>query len=317
MFTIDELERAAETVHRVLPETPQIRWPLLEQRVKAQVWVKHENHTPIGTFKLRGALFYIAELRRKAPEVKGVIAATRGNFGQSVAFAAVNAGLRTVIVVPRNNSKEKNAAMRALGAELIEFGNDFQDALEYAERLAREGQLHFVDSFNLVLVQGVASYALELFRSVPDLDFVYVPIGLGSGICGTVAARNALGLKSKIIGVVASAVPAYALSFQARKPVSTAAANTIADGMACRTPNPAAVAIICQNVDRIVTVPDSEIIEAMKLYFSATHNVAEGAAAAPLAALLQEQQAAVSKRVALIHSGSNVDSDLFASVLSS
>ena len=317
MFTIDELERAAETVHRVLPETPQIRWPLLEQRVKAQVWVKHENHTPIGTFKLRGALFYIAELRRKAPEVKGVIAATRGNFGQSVAFAAVNAGLRTVIVVPRNNSKEKNAAMRALGAELIEFGNDFQDALEYAERLAREGQLHFVDSFNLVLVQGVASYALELFRSVPDLDFVYVPIGLGSGICGTIAARNALGLKSKIIGVVSSALPAYALSFQARKPVSTAAANTIADGMACRTPNPAAVAIICQNVDRIVTVPDSEIIEAMKLYFSATHNVAEGAAAAPLAALLQEQQAAVSKRVALIHSGSNVDSDLFASVLSS
>ena len=218
MFTINELERAAETVHRVLPETPQIRWPLLDQRVKAQVWVKHENHTPIGTFKIRGALFYIAELRRKAPEVKGVIAATRGNFGQSVAFAAVNGGLRTVIVVPRNNSKEKNAAMRALGAKLIEFGNDFQDALEHAERLAREAQLHFVDSFNLDLVQGVASYALELFRGVSNLDFVYVPIGLGSGICGTIAVRNALGLKTKIIGVVASGAPAYALSFQAREP---------------------------------------------------------------------------------------------------
>ena len=197
---------------------PQIRWPLLDQRVKAQAWVKHENHTPIGTFKIRGALFYIAELRRKAPEVKGVIAATRGNFGQSVAFAAVNGGLRTVIVVPRNNSKEKNDAMRALGAELIEFGNDFQDALEHAERLAREAQLHFVDSFNLDLVQGAASYALELFRGVSNLDFVYVPIGLGSGICGTIAVRNALGLKTKIIGVVASGAPAYALSFQAREP---------------------------------------------------------------------------------------------------
>jgi threonine dehydratase len=316
MFKIDELERAAETVHRVLPETPQIRWPLLDQRIKAQVWVKHENHTPIGTFKIRGALFYFAELRRKAPEVKGVIAATRGNFGQSVAFAAANSGLRTVIVVPRKNSKEKNAAMRALGAELIEFGDDFQDALEHAEGLAREAQLHFVDAFSLGLVQGVASYALELFRSVPNLDFVYVPIGLGSGICGTVAARNALGLKTEVIGVVASGAPAYALSFQAREPVS-AAVKTMADGMACRVPNPAAVEIITQNVHHIVRVPDNEIIEAMKLYFSATHNVAEGAAAAPLAALLQEREAAVNKRVALIHSGSNVDSDLFSSVLSS
>ena len=200
------------------------------------MWVKHENHTSIGTFKIRGALFYIAELRRKAPEVEGVIAATRGNFGQSVAFAAVNGGLRTVIVVARNNSKEKNAAMRALGAQVIQFGRDFQEALEYAEDLARETQLHFVDSFNLELVQGVASYGLELFRSVPNLDFVYVPIGLGSGICGTIAARNALGSKTKIIGVVPSGAPAYALSFQARKPVSTATVNTIADGMACRVP---------------------------------------------------------------------------------
>jgi threonine dehydratase len=317
MFTIEELDRAAEIVHAVLPETPQIRWPLLDQRAEAEVWVKQENHTPIGAFKIRGALFYVSELRRKDPEVKGVIAATRGNFGQSVAFAGVNSGLRTVIVVPHGNSKEKNAAMRALGAEVTDFGNDFQDAFEYAEQFAKESRLHFVDSFSLELVQGVASYGLELFRSVPNLDYVYVPIGMGSGICGTVAARNALGLKTRIVGVVSSGAPAYALSFQAGKPVSTAAVNTMADGLACRVPNPVAVEIINQNVERVITVTDSEIMEAMKLYFSATHNVAEGAAAAPLAALLQERKIIRNKRVGLIHSGSNIDSDLFASVLAS
>jgi threonine dehydratase len=315
MFTIDKLDRAAGIVHAVLPETPQIRWPLLSQRVEAEVWVKQENHTPVGAFKIRGAVFYISELRRNSPEVKGVIAATRGNFGQSVAFAGIHSGIRTVIVVPHGNSKEQNAAVRGLGAELIEFGNDFQDAFEHAEQLAKELQLHFIDSFSLELVQGVASYGLELFRRVPSLDYVYVPIGMGSGICGTVAARNALGLRTRIVGVVSSGAPAYALSFQARKPVSTSAVNTMADGLACRVPNPVAVEIINQNVDHVVTVADSEIMEAMKLYFSATHNVAEGAAAAPLAAALQEQKLLRDKRVALIHSGSNVDSDLFAAVL--
>ena len=315
MFDIDELERAAEVVHKVLPETPQIRWPLLCQRLEADVWVKQENHTPIGAFKIRGALFYISELQRKYPEVGGVIAATRGNFGQSVTFAGVVAGLRTVIVVPHGNGREQNAAMRGWGAEVVEFGQDFRDALEQAEHLAKELQLHFIDSFSLILVQGVASYALELFRSVPNLDYVYVPIGMGSGICGTIAARNALGLKTRIIGVVSSGAPAYALSFQAGKPVSTPTVNTMAAGMSCRVPNPVAVDIINRNVDHIVTIPDSEIIEAMRIYFSATHNVAEGAAAAPLAALLQEKKIVRNKRVALIHSGSNIDSDIFASVL--
>jgi threonine dehydratase len=317
MFTIGELERAAEVVHRVLPETPQIRWPLLCQQVKADVWVKQENHTPIGAFKIRGALFYVSELQRKHSEVDGVIAATRGNFGQSVTFAGVQAGLRTVIVVPHGNSPEQNAAMRSLGAELLEFGNDFQDALEHAGQLATELRLHFIDSFSLILVQGVASYALELFRRVMDLDYVYVPIGMGSGICGTIAARNALGLKTRIIGVVSSGAPAYALSFQAGKPITTPTVNTMADGMSCRIPNPVAVDIINQNVDHIVTVPDGEIIEAMRIYFSATHNVAEGAAAAPLAALLQEQKIMRNKRVALIHSGCNIDRDRFVSVLAS
>jgi threonine dehydratase len=315
MFAIDELERAAEVVHAVLPETPQIRWPLLCQRVEADVWVKQENHTPTGAFKIRGALFYISELRQKHPELEGVIAATRGNFGQSVAFAGVRAGLHTVIVVPHGNSPEQNAAMRGLGAELIEFGRDFQDALEHADKLAKESRLHFIDSFSLTLVQGVASYALELFRSVPDLDYVYVPIGLGSGICGTIATRNALGLPTKIIGVVSTGASAYALSFQAGKPVSTTTVNTMADGMSCRVPNPVAVDIINRNVDHVVTVPDSEIMEAMRIYFRTTHNVAEGAAAAPLAALLREQKSVRDKRIALIHSGCNIDSRMFASLL--
>jgi threonine dehydratase len=315
MFSIDELERAAEVVHNVLPETPQIRWPLLCQRLEADVWVKQENHTPIGAFKIRGAWFYIAELRRKHPEVEGVIAATRGNFGQSVTFAGVRAGLRTVIVVPHGNGREQNAAIRGLGAEVIEFGKDFQDALEHARYLAKESGLHFIDSFSLVLVQGVASYALELFRSVPKLDYVYVPIGMGSGICGTIATRNALGLQTRIIGVVSSGAPAYALSFQAGKPVSTPTVNTMADGLACRVPDPIAVDIINRNVDHIVAIPDSEIMEAMRIYFSITHNVAEGAAAAPLAALLQEQKIVRNKRLALIHSGCNIDTNVFASVL--
>ena len=218
-------------------------------------------------------------------------------------------------MVPHGNGREQNAAMRGWGAEVVEFGQDFQDALERAEHLAKELRLHFIDSFSLVLVQGVASYALELFRRVPNLDYVYVPIGMGSGICGTIAARNALGLKTRIIGVVSSGAPAYALSFQAGKPVSTPTVKTMADGMSCRVPNPVAVDIINRNVDHIVTIPDSEIREAMRIYFSATHNVAEGAAAAPLAALLQEQKMVRNKRVALIHSGSNIDSDIFASVL--
>jgi threonine dehydratase len=317
MFSLSELERAAEVVHRVLPETPQFRWPLLCQKVKTEVWVKQENHTPIGAFKIRGALFYVSELKRKHSETEGVIAATRGNFGQSVTFAGVQAGLKTVIVVPRGNNPEQNAAMRGLGAELIEFGNDFQDALEHAGQLATELRLHFIDSFSLVLVRGVASYALELFRRVLDLDYVYVPIGMGSGICGTIAARNALGLKTRIVGVVSSGAPAYALSFQAGTPVSTPEVNTMADGMSCRVPNPVAVDIINRNVDHIVTVTDSEIAEAMRLYFSATHNVAEGAAAAPLAALLQEQEIRRNQRVALIHSGCNIDRDRFVSVLAS
>ena len=310
-----ELESAAALVHARMPPTPQYCWPLLAKRTGVEVWVKHENHTPIGAFKIRGGIVYIDHLKRAEPGVTGVVAATRGNHGQSVTCAALAAGLRAVIVVPQGNSQEKNAAMRAQGAELIEHGHDFQAAYEYAGGLARERGLHPFPSFHPVLTRGVGTYALELFRAVPDLDTVYVPIGLGSGICGVIAARDALGLKTKVVGVSAENAPTYALSFAAGKPVSTNAADTMADGMACRVPVADAVAAINKGADRIVTVGDDAIMAGMRAYFADTHNVAEGAGAAPLAALLSERARMQGKRVALILSGGNVDTAVYRGVL--
>ncbi len=310
------IEAAATIVHKTILPTPQIRWPLLCERTGAEVWVKHENHTPVGAFKLRGGLVYFEELKQQEPNVSGVIAATRGNHGQSIAFSAGRLGLRAVMVVPRGNSKEKNAAMRGQGAELIEYGDDFQDALEHATQLAKKQRLHFVPSFDVALVRGVATYALELFRAVDKLDAVYVPIGLGSGICGTIAVRDALGLKTEIIGVTACAAPAYALSFVAGKPISADVAPTIADGMACRIPDPMALEIIRAGVSRIVAVEEFEIRDAIRHLFTDTHNVAEGAGASSLAALLKEKDRMRGRRVALIQTGGSIDSDAFAAILS-
>ena len=313
--TLAEFERAAALVHAIMPPTPQYRWPLLEARAGTEVWVKHENHLPVGAFKVRGGIVYMAALRQRTPEVTGVIAATRGNHGQSIALAATRAGLHPVIIVPRGNSPEKNAAMAALGAELIEHGSDFQAAFEHAERLAGERNLHFVRSFDPTLILGVGSAALELFRAVERIDAVYVPVGMGSGLCAAIAVRDALGLDTEVIGVVAAGAPAYALSFAAGKVVATNRADTIADGMACRVPVASAVEQICAGAARIVTVEDAEIRAAMRHYFTDTHNVAEGAGAAPLAALLQEWDRMQGRRVALILTGGNVDRDLFAEVL--
>lgn len=309
------LEAAAQLVHRVIPPTPQICWPLVCQRAEAEVWVKHENHTVAGAFKVRGGLVYMEALKQREPWVAGVIAATRGNHGQSVAFAAKRAGLRSVIVVPHGNSREKNAAMRALGAELIECGSDFQEAYEHAARLAQAERLHFVPSFDAVLVAGVASYALELFSAVANFDAVYVPIGMGSGICGVIAVREALGLRTEVVGVVASGAPAYALSYAAGRPIATESALTIADGIACRVPDPEALEIIGKGASRVATVTDDEIGAAMRHLFSDTHNAAEGAGAAALAALLKERDRMRGRRVALILSGGNVDREVFAETL--
>jgi threonine dehydratase len=313
---IESLRAATALVAAVIPPTPAIRWPLLCARAGAEVWVKHENHTPVGAFKLRGGLVYFDGLTRREPHLTGVIAATRGNHGQSVAYCAALHGLRSVILVPHGNSPEKNAAMRALGAELIESGHDFQAAFEHATRLAAEQNLHFVPSFAEPLVSGVATSTLELFESVPALDAVYIPIGLGSGICGALAARAALKLNTEVIGVVAAAAPAYALSFAAGRPISADVAPTVADGMACRVPHPAALAHIRAGVSRIVTVDESEIRAAMRHLFADTHNAAEGAGAAALAALLQERDRMRSRRVAVILTGGNVDSEKFSEILS-
>ena len=309
------IEAAAETVHAVMPPTPAHRWPLLAARTGAEVWVKHENHTPIGAFKIRGGLVYMDRLRRGNPAVRGAVAATRGNFGQSVAVAARMNGLQPVVVVPRGNSREKNAAMKAQGAELVVHGGDFQESLEYAHGLAKARGLHMVASFAEPLVHGTATYALELFRAVPDLDAVYVPIGLGSGICGVIAARDALGLRTGIVGVCAERAAAYALSFEAGRPVSTNSADTMADGMACRVPDADAVAIVNAGAARVVAVGEDEIEDAMRAYYTDTHNIAEGAGAAPLAALMREREAMKGKKVALILSGGNIDREVYLRVL--
>lgn len=313
--SLSDLEEAADLVHRFVPPTPQFVWPLLDRRLGAEAWVKHENHTAVGAFKVRGGLVWFDTLRKRRPDVPGTIAATRGNHGQSVAFAAARAGVPATIVVPVGNSPEKNAAMRALGATLVEHGRDFQAALERSREIAEERGLLFVPSFAPELVRGVASYALELFRAAPPLDRVYVPIGLGSGICGVLAARDALDLATEVVGVCAEGAPAYALSFAAGRPVPTGSADTMADGLACRIPVPEAVEAIVRGAARVVTVSDAEIRSAMRALFSDTHNVAEGAGAASLAAALRESAVNAGKRIALVLSGGNVDRDVFARVL--
>jgi len=315
MIDLETLETAADFVRRVMLPTPQFCWPLLSRRIGTELWVKHENHTPIGAFKLRGGLVYLDEVKRSHPDICGVVTATTGNHGQSIALAAARLELEATIVVPRGNSIEKNRAMEGFGARLIEAGRDFQAAYEYAVALAERERLHLVRSFDALLVRGVASYGLELFRAVPDLDTVYVPIGLGSGICGVIAAREALGLTAEIVGVVSENAATYALSFAAGKPVSTNSADTMAGGLAVRVPDPEALDIICRGAARIVTVSEAEIRRAVRILFTDTHNVAEGAGAAPLAAALQERDRLRGKRVAVIQSGGNIDRNLFAEIL--
>lgn len=314
--TLAEIEAAATVVYRTMPPTPQISWPLLNERAGLEVWVKHENHTPLGAFKVRGGLVFFDALKRAQPGLRGTVAATRGNHGQSVAFAARRHGLRAVIVVPHGNSPAKNASMRALGAELVERGEDFQSALEHAHRLAAEQGLYPMPSMDRALIPGVATYALEFFRQAPPLDVVYVPIGMGSGICGVMAARDALGLPTRVIGVVSDRAPMYALSFAARRPVSHPVTTHLTDCLACRTPHEEALQFILRGADRVVQVSDAEVGAAMRALFSDTHNVAEGAGAAALAALLQEWESLRGRRAGVILSGSNVDRDVFARVLS-
>jgi threonine dehydratase len=313
--TLQEIAEAQKLVYQLMLPTPQISWPLLNQKLEARVWIKHENHTPIGAFKARSAVFYAAQLFRGGSAVKGIITATRGNHGQSVALAGQRFNVPVTIVVPHGNSIEKNAAMRSQEARLLEFGQDFQESREHAQKLSQEHGLHFVPPFHRDIVTGVATYWVELFTAVSDLDAVYAPIGMGSGICAACAVRNGMKLKTKIIGVAAEGAPAYALSFQAGRRIEAPVTTVIADGMACRAPDDDALEIIQKNVDHIVTVSDDEIRHAMRIYFSDTHNVIEGAGAASLAAALKEKDSLVGKRIALVATGGNVDRDVFSQVL--
>lgn len=311
MFTLHDLEQASAEVGAAMPPTPQLAWPLLAERLGAEAWVKHENHTPTGAFKVRGGLVYVERLKRERPDVPGLVSATRGNHGQSLAFAGRRHGVPVTIFVPRGNSLEKNRAMRAFGVELVEHGADFQEAREAAGRLAQDRGLHAVPSFHPDLVLGVATYALELFGAVRDLDTLYVPIGQGSGVCACILVRDLLGLRTEIVGVQSTEAPAYALSFAAGRAITTPTSDTFADGMATRVPDPEALAIVRRGAARIVQVTDAEIAGAIRAYWTDTHNLAEGAGAAPLAAALQERDRLRGRRVGLVLSGGNIDLDLF------
>ena len=315
--TLADLDAASAAVYAAMAPTPQYNWPLLDQALGAETWVKHENHTPTGAFKIRGGLVYMAALARRQPKLAGVITATRGNHGQSIALAAGRHGMRATIVVPAGNSEEKNAAMRAFGAHLIEHGSDFQESREHAMALAERDGLHLLPSFHPDLVNGVATLWLELFRAQPQLDLVLVPIGQGSGICGAIAARQALGLSMRIVGVVSAHAPAYQQSFLAGHSVSAPVSTVLADGMACRVPDPHSLAAVLAHADQVLAVTDDDIAHAMRLMYRCSHNLAEGAGAAALAGAMQLQRAGqlAGLRVGLPLTGANVDAQLMRHVL--
>jgi threonine dehydratase len=314
-LTRDDIEQAARLVYQVMPATAQYPWPLLAERLGCTVWVKHENHTPTGAFKVRGGITFMHWLKRTHPHVRGIVTATRGNHGQSLALAASALGLKSLIVVPQGNSLEKNNAMRGFGGEVVEHGRDFDEAREEAARLAQVHGLYLVPPFHTELVKGVATYALELFKAAPDLDTVYVPIGCGSGICAVIDARDALGLKTQVVGVVSTEAAAAKLSFETGALCETASADTFADGLAVRKPIAEAFAVYAAGAARIVSVNEAQIAEAMCMYYTDTHNLAEGAGAAALAALIQERDAMRGKRVGVILSGGNVDRSVYARVI--
>jgi len=315
LFSLDQLAEAIAVVRTFVPPTPAYSWPLLRRRTGVEVIVKHENHTPTGAFKVRGGLVYLDAFRRSQGLPAGLVSATRGNHGQSVAVAAASQGIPAVLVVPRGNSAEKNAAMEGFGAELIVAGNDYDESRQVADAIAGERGYHLMPAFAPAIVTGVATYAYELFQAFADLAIVYVPIGMGSGICGLITVRDLLGLDTEIVGVVAERAPAFALSFEAGHPVATDSARTFADGMACRSPQPEPLEIIKAGAARILRLREEEIAEAVRIYHADTHNVAEGAGAAALAGLVREHQRYEGKKAAVILTGSNIDAPALAQIL--
>jgi threonine dehydratase len=313
--TLADIEAAAQVVYRDFAATPQYRWVLLSERLGTDCWLKHENHTPVGAFKIRGGLTYFDQLARRGALPREVVSATRGNHGQSMGWAARRHGVACTIVVPRGNSVEKNAAMRALGVTLVEHGSDFQEAREHAMHIAAERGAHMVPSFHADLLRGVSTYWWEFLRAVPQLDVVYVPIGQGSGACSAIAAKLALGHGVRVVGVVSSHATTYADSVAAGRVMEAPVTTQLADGMACRVADAAALAIIAPHIDHIVQVSDNEVAAAMRALFTDTHNVAEGAGAAAFAAALQEKDRLAGQTVGVALTGGNVDADIFSQVL--
>lgn len=313
--TLADIETAARVVYQEFQATPQYRWASLGTHLGTDCWVKHENHTPVGAFKIRGGLTYFDRLRQDQALPREVLSATRGNHGQSIAWAARAHGVACTIVVPHGNSAEKNAAMRALGATVVEHGTDFQASREHATALAAERKAHMVPSYHFELVRGVSTYWWEFFTAVPQLDVVYVPIGLGSGACAAIAARQALGHRARIVGVVSAHATTYADSLAAGRVVEAPVTTQLADGMAVRIADPQALAILQTHLDHVVKVTDAEVAQAMRLLYTGTHNVAEGAGAAAFAAALQERVQRRGQVVGTTLSGGNVDADVLARVL--
>jgi threonine dehydratase len=314
-FTRADLDRATELVGRSVQPTPTHHWPLLDEALGTEVWVKHENHTPTGAFKVRGGIVFVERLVRERPDLRGLVSATRGNHGQSIAYAGRAAGLDVSICVPFGNSPDKNAAMRGFGASVIEVGHDYQAAREHAARLAREQGLEYVPPLHPDLVLGVATYARELFEAVADLDIVYVPVGMGSGVSGLIGVRDLFGLRTEIVGVVSELAPASALSFAAGEVVATESADTFVDGVACRVPEQQAIETLVAGAARVIAVSEDVTADAMRLLFAATHNAPEPAGAIALAGAIAERERIRGLRVAVVHSGGNVDSGMFAEVL--
>jgi threonine dehydratase len=313
--SLQDIEAAAAVVYREFAATPQYRWALLSEKLGTACWVKHENHTPVGAFKIRGGLNYFAQLAQCGTLPTEVISATRGNHGQSIGWAARAHGVKCSIVVPLGNSLEKNAAMRALGVDLIEHGTDFQESREHAMQLANERGAHMVPSYHAHLIEGVATYWWELFKAAPEIDVVYVPIGQGSGACAAIAAKLALNHKARIVGVVSAHATTYADSLAAGHVVEAPVTTQLADGMACRVADPEALAMMQGQIDHIVQVTDAEVAQAMRDLFACTHNVAEGAGAASFAAAMQERALLAGQTVGITLCGGNVDSDVLAKVL--
>jgi threonine dehydratase len=313
--TLTEIESASGVVYREFAATPQYRWATLSARLGTDCWVKHENHTPVGAFKIRGGLTYFDRLKQRGALPKEVISATRGNHGQSVGWAARAHGLACSIVVPHGNSVEKNAAMRALGVNLIEHGDDFQASREHAHRLADERGAHMVPSFHADILRGVSTYWWEFFKAVPTLDVVYVPIGQGSGACSAIAAKLALNHPARIVGVVSAHATTYADSIAAGHVVETPVTTVLADGMACRMADAEALAVLREHLNGIVQVTDDEVAQAMRALFADTHNVAEGAGAASFAGAWQQREQLKGQVVGTTLCGGNVDSAMLAHVL--